>query len=256
MVVGAGFLGTEVAATARGLGCEVTVLEPAPVPLAHAVGAEVGGLLTELHLDRGVDLRTGIGVSEVRPGGVRLGSGEVIEADDVLVAVGSVPNTEWLAGSGLDISDGVLCDAHSAAVDVEDVYAAGDVARWHNPLFGPPMRIEHRTNAGEQGLAVARAILAPVDERADFAPVPYFWSDQYEVRIQAYGYLRGHDEARVLERSRKERLLLVAYRTGDRLPGVLGVGMPPKKLRTLRQLIGGPWAEAIAVADPDASRSA
>ncbi|GHI01814.1 hypothetical protein Scel_01350 [Streptomyces cellostaticus] len=148
VVVGAGFLGAEAAAVAWRLGARVTLLEPAPVPLAHAVGEEVGRVLARAHRERGVDLRTGATVTEVTEAGVRLADGREVEAEGVLVAIGSLPNTEWLAGSGLTVADGVVCDAYCEAAP--GVYAAGDVARWHHPHFGVPMRIEHRTNAASR----------------------------------------------------------------------------------------------------------
>ncbi|QFR03155.1 NAD(P)/FAD-dependent oxidoreductase [Streptomyces phaeolivaceus] len=236
VVVGAGFLGAEAAAVAWRLGAEVTLLEPAPVPLAHAVGAEVGAVLSRAHRDHGVDLRAGVTVTEVTEDGVRLADGEVVEADEVLVAVGSLPNTEWLAGSGLAVGDGVLCDRYCEAA--KNVYAAGDVARWYNPLFGASMRIEHRTNAAEQGMAVARNLLAAEPAaRRPFAPVPYFWSDQYDMKVQAYGHLRGHDEVTVVDGDLAERRFVAVYRTGDRVTGALAVGMPPKAIRQWRQAI-------------------
>ncbi|WEH14048.1 FAD-dependent oxidoreductase [Streptomyces sp. VNUA24] len=234
VVVGAGFLGSEAAAVARRLGVEVTLLEPAPVPLAHAVGAEVGAVLSRAHLEHGVDLRTGVPVTEVTEDGVRLADGTTVEADEVLVAIGSLPNTEWLAGSGLPVGDGVLCDRYCEAAP--RVYAAGDVARWHHPLFGTSMRVEHRTNAAEQGMAVARNLLAP-EERRPFAPVPYFWSDQYDLRIQAYGVLRGHDEVSVVEGDLAGRRFVALYRAGGRVTGVLAAGMPPKTVRRWRQVV-------------------
>lgn len=234
VVVGAGFLGAEAAAVARGLGVEVTLLEPAPVPLAHAVGAEVGAVLARAHLEHGVDLRTGVPVTEVTEDGVRLADGTTVEADEVLVAIGSLPNTEWLAGSGLPVGDGVLCDRYCEAAP--HVYAAGDVARWHNPLFGTTMRVEHRTNAAEQGMAVARNLLAP-GERRPFAPVPYFWSDQYDLKVRAYGVLRGHDEVAVVEGDLAERRFVAVYRAGERVTGVLAAGMPPKTVRRWRQAV-------------------
>ncbi|MEU3615723.1 FAD-dependent oxidoreductase [Streptomyces sp. NPDC006872] len=246
VVVGAGFLGAEAAAVAWRLGAEVTLLEPAAVPLAHAVGERVGRVLSRAHLDRGVNLRCGVTVTEVTEDGVRLGDGEIVEADEVLVAIGSTPNTDWLAGSGLTVGDGVVCDQYLEAV--QNVYAAGDVARWHNPLFGTSMRIEHRTNAAEQGMAAARNLLAP-DARKPFAPVPYFWSDQYDMKIQAYGFLRGHDEVAVVEGDLAERRFVAVYRTGDRVSGALAVGMPPKAIRLWRQTIaaGAAWAEHVRV---------
>ncbi|MEV6592991.1 NAD(P)/FAD-dependent oxidoreductase [Streptomyces acidicola] len=248
VVVGAGFLGAEAAAVASRLGAEVTLLEPAPVPLAHAVGDEVGQVLSRAHLDHGVNLRTGVTVTAVTEDGVRLADGELVDADEVLVAIGSLPNTEWLADSGLSIGDGLNCDEYCEAA--RNVYAAGDVARWYNPLFGVPMRIEHRTNAAEQGMAAARNLLRP-EARKPFAPVPYFWSDQYDMKIQAYGYLRRHDEVAVVEGDLEERRFVAAYRTGDRLTGTLAVGMPPKAIRSWRQAIatGATWREAVPAGD-------
>jgi NADPH-dependent 2,4-dienoyl-CoA reductase/sulfur reductase-like enzyme len=126
------------------------------------------------------------------------------------------------------------------------VYGVGDVARWHNPLFGVTMRIEHRTNAAEQGLAVARGLVEPAARRP-FAPVPYFWSDQYDMKIQAYGYLRGHEEVAVIDGDLGARRFAAVYRRGDRVAGIVAVGMPPKTLRAWRAAIAArrSWAEAV-----------
>ncbi|MFD7438905.1 oxidoreductase C-terminal domain-containing protein [Streptomyces sp. NPDC059861] len=182
----------------------------------------------------------GVAVTEVPEGGVRLADGEVVRADEVLVALGSQPNTEWLDGSGLTLGDGVVCDA------APGVYAAGDVARWHHRLFGAPMRIEHRTHAAEQGMAAARNLLG-AGARQPFAPVPYFWSDQYDLKVQAYGSLRGHDEVALVEGDVGECRFVAAYRRGDRLTGVLAVGTPPRTIRTWWQAIasGADWAESM-----------
>ncbi|MEV6152328.1 FAD-dependent oxidoreductase [Nonomuraea sp. NPDC052129] len=247
VIVGAGFVGAEVAATARDLGVRVTLLESGPVPLALAVGEEAGQLMTRLHVEHDVTVRTQVSVTGVIGTGggpmvgVRLADGTVVAADDVLVAIGSVPNTEWLTGSGLSVHNGLVCDEYSSAAD--GVYGVGDVARWHNPLFGTHMRVEHRTNAAEQGMAVARNLLG---EPRPFAPVPYFWSDQYGTKFQAYGHLRDHDEALVLNSDH----LLVAYRKADRLVGVLAADMSPKVLRAWRALIAAraPWTTALTTA--------
>jgi NADPH-dependent 2,4-dienoyl-CoA reductase/sulfur reductase-like enzyme len=211
----------------------------------------VGEHLAQLHRDRGVDLRTGIAVTAVeeargRVTGVRLADGTLLPADDVLVAIGSLPNTEWLRGSGLRVADGIECDEYSAAAP--GVYAAGDVARWFNPLFGAPMRVEHRTNAAEQGMAAARNLLRPQEPRP-FAPVPYFWSDQYDLKVQAYGLPRGSSQARVVDGDLAAGRFLVAYGSGGRVTGVLGVGMPPRTLRQWRTAVAGrtAWEEALPV---------
>ncbi|WP_308407109.1 FAD-dependent oxidoreductase [Streptomyces sp. RK76] len=202
VIVGAGFAGTETAATARALGVEVTLVERSALPFARVLGDTVGGFLTRTHRAHGVDVRTGVSVTGVqsRPGGrvgaVLLSDGSMVRADDVLLAVGSVPNTEWLDGSGLDVEDGLVCDRFCVAAP--GVYAVGDVARWHHPRFGTSMRVEHRTNAAEQALTVAHNLLRPDRPRA-FAPVPYFWTDQYDVRLQAYGHPRGHDQHVLVE---------------------------------------------------------
>ncbi|MEV0145429.1 MULTISPECIES: FAD-dependent oxidoreductase [unclassified Nonomuraea] len=252
VIVGAGFIGAEVAAVARGLGVEVTMLEAGPLPLAQAIGEQAGRFLADTHREHGVDLRTNAAVREITGSGgsvtgVRLADDTVLPADDVLVAVGSAPNTEWLHSSGLTVADGLVCDEFSAAAP--GVYGVGDVARWHNPLFGTTMRVEHRTNAAEQGMAVARNLLDP-DSRRPFAPVPYFWSDQYGMKIQAYGHLRGHDEAVVVDGDLAQRRFLIAYRRHDRLTAALAVGMSPRTLRTWRGLIAAAatWTAALGTA--------
>lgn len=236
VIIGAGFIGSEVAATARALGVEVTLLEAAPVPLARAVGTSVGSMLMELHRENGVVVKTSAFVSELLSvngtvTGVVLQDGTVVVADLVLVAIGSLPNTEWLAGGDLDTVDGLRCDQYCAAA--EGVWGVGDVARWYNPLFETSMRVEHRTNAAEQAIAVARNLLSRT-ERHPFAPVPYFWSDQYSLRIQAYGLLTGHEEAVVVDGDLTSRSAVVAYRRGQRLVGVLAVGASPRVLRGWR----------------------
>jgi NADPH-dependent 2,4-dienoyl-CoA reductase/sulfur reductase-like enzyme len=250
-IIGGGFVGAEVAATARRLGAEVTVLESGPAPLAQSLGTQTGQYFAGLHQEHGVRIRTGAAVTGIltasgRVTGVGLADGTTVPADDVLVAVGCLPNTEWLHGSGLPVNDGLVCDQYCAAAP--GVYAVGDVARWSNPLFGVPMRVEHRTNAAEQGIAVAFNILHP-HRRRPFTPVPYVWSDQYDIRIQLYGHVRDHDEAVRLDNARSGRNRLVAYRVGDRLGGVLGIGVPPRTLRGWRARIAARTAWDAAIDD-------
>jgi NADPH-dependent 2,4-dienoyl-CoA reductase/sulfur reductase-like enzyme len=247
VVVGAGFIGAEAAASARGLGVEVTLLEPAPVPLAHVLGDEIGTELAKVHREHGVDLRTGVTVTEVlsehgRATGVRLADGQVVPGDAVVIGIGSHPNVEWLRGSGLPVGDGLVCDEFSEAAP--GIFGVGDVAHWYNPLFGVGMRIEHRTNAAEQGLAVARALVDPAN-RKPFAPVPYFWSDQYDLKLQAYGYLRDHDEVAVVDGDLGSRRFVAAYRRDGLLTGVVAVNTAPKVLRSWRASVAArrPWSE-------------
>ena len=163
VVIGAGFIGAEVAATARGRGLDVSLVEALPVPLVRGLGAEIGHACAELHRAHGVDLHLGTGVESfegsTRVEAVRLTDGTVIAAEVVVVGVGVAPVTDWLKDSGLELRDGVVCDATLNA-GAPDVYAAGDVARWPNALFGEEIRVEHWTNAAEQGAAAAHNLLA------------------------------------------------------------------------------------------------
>ena len=162
VVVGAGFIGAEVAATARGRGLDVTMVEMAETPLERVLGAAMGGVCAEVHVDHGVDLRLGVGVESLSGTGrveqVVLTDGTRLDADVVVVGVGVIPNTDWLEGSGLEIANGVVCDETCLAAP--GVVAAGDVARWPNRLFGESMRVEHWDNAIAQGIAAASRLLA------------------------------------------------------------------------------------------------
>ena len=247
VVVGAGFIGAEVAATARGRGLEVTVVEALPTPLSRVLGDEMGRVCAEVHRDHGVDLRTGVGVDRIegdrRVERVALTDGSIIDADVVVVGIGVVPNTEWLDGSGLKVGDGVLCDASCLAA--ERVTAAGDVARWPNQLFGETMRVEHWDNAAAQGAHAARRLLNP--ETGPFTPVPWFWSDQYDRKIQLAGRVRPDDEVRVVSGSVEERRFAAVYGRAGRIVGVLGFNRPRHVMR-YRALIeqGASFDEALA----------
>ncbi|MFJ8965977.1 NAD(P)/FAD-dependent oxidoreductase [Lentzea sp. NPDC102401] len=235
VVVGAGFLGTEAAASARLLGLDVTLVDPLPLPLVRQFGDQVASVIAELHEEHGVRLRTGTGVAalhgDIAVSGVELTDGTVLRADVVLVAIGAAPATAWLDGSGVPVDDGVVCDATCRAVD--GVYAAGDVARWFNPHFGALMRVEHRMNATEQGMAAARNLLGA---QTPFAPVPYFWTDQFDAKIQAYGVFPAGAEMVVAHGQLAERKFAAHYLAGGRVVGVLGWNMA-RQLRQDRQLI-------------------
>lgn len=255
VVVGAGFIGSEVAATARRRGLEVTILEALPVPLGRALGEEMGRVCAALHRDEGVDLRCGVGVAGFEGNGrveaVRLADGARIEADVVVVGVGVRPATDWLDGSGLTLSDGVVCDDRSVALGAPGIVAAGDVARWPNPLFGEEMRVEHWTNAVEQGDAAARNLLAWArgEPGEPFAPVPYFWSDQYDTKIQFVGRARPDDRVAVVRGSVAERKFVAVYGRDGRVVGCLGFSMP-RWVMQYRRLIAerATWDEALALA--------
>ncbi len=234
-VVGAGFLGSEAAAAARTLGLDVTLIDLAPVPLSRQFGDELGGWIGDLHRDHGVAVRTGVGVTRLlgdgEVTGVELADGTTVTADVVLVAIGSTPATDWLRTSGVPLLDGVLCDSTCQAVP--NVYAAGDVARWHNERFGVPMRVEHRMNATEQAMAVAKNILG---DPKPFTPIPYFWTDQFDARIQAYGIFPPEAEMTVAQGDPTARKFIAHYRHDGDLVGVLGWNMP-RELRAARALL-------------------
>ncbi|MGW5715246.1 NAD(P)/FAD-dependent oxidoreductase [Amycolatopsis sp. NPDC003865] len=234
VVVGEGVLGAEIAATARGMGLEVTIAGPQPAPMTLQVGPMVGAHLAKLHLEHGVALRLGTGVSDLtgndgRVSGVRLDTGELLPADVVVVAIGAVPVTDWLADSGLELGNGIICDSQCRAS--EGIYAVGDVARWHHEQLGGLLRLENRTNAIEQAAAVAANILG---EDRPYTPVPYFWTDQYNAKLQVHGFVGGTAETAIVEGNPSDRRFVVQYRQGGRVTGVLGWNMP-KQTRLHRQ---------------------
>jgi 3-phenylpropionate/trans-cinnamate dioxygenase ferredoxin reductase subunit len=202
-IVGGGFVGCEVAATARKLGLEVTLIDVARQPMP-ALGPDIGARCAALHRAHGVDLRLGTGVDGFEGNGrleaVRLADGTRVEADLAVVALGAVPNTDWLIESGLELEPGVVCDATLAARDAQDVFAAGDAAAWPHPMADDAtIRIEHWTNAAEQGAAAGRNLIAAPGELAPYDGVPYFWSDQYDVKIQAVGLAARAERVQMLE---------------------------------------------------------
>jgi len=241
VVVGEGVLGAEIAATARTLGLAVTIAGPLPAPLALQVGPLVSGLLAELHRERGVLLRLGAGVEGLtaedgRVAGVRLGTGEVLPADVVVVAIGASPATQWLEGSGLRLDNGVVCDSRCRAAP--GIYAVGDVARWHHEQLGRLIRLENRTNVTEQAAAVAAVILG-ADQ--PYVPVPYFWTDQFDVKIQVHGLIPAGAEVDVVEGDLAARRFVARYRSDGVVTGVLGWNMPKQsRLRRAEIALSAP----------------
>ena len=245
VIVGAGFIGLEVAYVASAMGKSVTVIEPMELPLVHVLGAELSTAILRLHEGHGVGFHLGRQVEalEAGPDGDverALLDGTEIEADIVLVAIGSVPSVGWLRDSGLDVERGVECDATCAVAGAEDVVAAGDAALWWNPLYERLMRVEHWAHAIEQGTYAARRLLG-VHDPDGFVAAPYFWSQQYGRRIQSIGSSVGYDHVQILDPD-PERML-VAHFLDNRLISVAGLAAGPAIFK-FRPLI-------LAGADPD-----
>lgn len=251
VVVGGGFVGAEVAWTARALGRPATIVEPLPGLMLRGLGPVLGDAFTRRHLAAGTDVRLGVGVASVdgsagRVSSVTLTDGSAVPADLVVIGVGTVPVTAWLAGSGLDVTDGVLCDGRLAAAGATGVYAAGDVARWHSVRLGGPVRVEHWTNAVEHGPVVAKNIAGTPTV---YDAVPYVWSDQLGARLQIFGRVRPDDEVRFVHGGPDEPSFVAVTGDGTRLHAVVGYGAM-KQLLPFRKLLldGAAWADATAVA--------
>lgn len=246
VVIGAGPLGTEVAATARAMRLPATLVDALPSPMLRHVGPAVSARLAELHRERGVRLEFSTVVDRLvadggRVAGVQLGDGRVVEAATVLVSIGSTAAVDWLRGSSVPIGNGVVCNEYSRAA--EHIWAAGDVAEWFNPRFGARMRVEHRMNATEQGALVADNILGA---QAVFAPLPYFWTDQYEIKIQGHG-MTSMVDATLDPDPDDDRRFGARYVQGGQVVGILGWNASPKHVRGLRGEVGQP----VGVAKPE-----
>ncbi len=253
VVIGAGFIGLEAAATAKTLGNDVVVLEGASAPLIRGLGAEMGEAIAELHREKGIDVRCDVRIEALTHDGVRLEGGETVPADVVVVGIGVAPATDWLVDSGLELRDGVVCDANlNAVVDatpVPRVFAAGDVARWPNQLFDEEMRVEHWTNAAEQGAhAAGNLVRAALGEPLQpYAPLPFFWSDQFEHRIQFLGRSAPDDDVRVVAGAVADGKFLTLFGRDGRLHGALGVNAPRWVMPTRKLFLErASWDDALA----------
>ncbi|MEQ3553016.1 FAD-dependent oxidoreductase [Pseudonocardia nematodicida] len=243
VVVGAGFIGAEVASTAAGIGLEVDVVEAAPVPLARALGPEMGAACGLLHERNGVRLHLGVGVArlvgESRVSGIVLDDGRELPADVVVVGIGAAPNVEWLEGSGLTLDDGVVTDARGMTA-LPGVVAVGDCANSHRDFTGDRLRLEHWTNALQQPAVAAAALLGTEHSLPAHHAVPYFWSDQYGHKIQFAGHRVCEGSVRVDEGDPAEPggFLALFLDTSGEPVGVLGVDRPRPFGRWRRELVG------------------
>jgi NADPH-dependent 2,4-dienoyl-CoA reductase/sulfur reductase-like enzyme len=242
VVIGAGFIGCEVAASLRSLGVDVVLVEPQPTPLAAVLGEQIGELVARLHRAEGVDVRLGVGVAEVRGDtrveAVVLSDGTELPADIVVVGIGSRPATEWLEGSGVQVDNGVICD-EAGRTSAPNVWALGDVASWRDAT-GHQGRVEHWSNVADQARVVVPALLGR--EVPSVVVVPYFWSDQYDVKIQCLGEPEADDVVHVVEDD--GRKFLAYYERDGALVGVVGGGMPGKVMKVRAKI-----AAAVPIAE-------
>lgn len=244
VVIGAGFIGCEVAASLRSLGVDVVLVEPQPTPLATVLGEQIGELVARLHRDEGVDVRLGLGVAEVRGQGhvdtVVLTDGTELAADLVVIGIGSRPATEWLEGSGVDIDNGVVCD-EAGRTSAPNVWALGDVASWRDTT-GHQARVEHWSNVADQARVVVPAMLG--QDVPSAVVVPYFWSDQYDIKIQCLGEPEATDTVHLVEDD--GRKFLAYYERNGVLVGVVGGGMPGKVMKIRAKIAAAtPIAEVL-----------
>jgi NADPH-dependent 2,4-dienoyl-CoA reductase/sulfur reductase-like enzyme len=250
LIVGAGFIGCEVAASARALGVEVTLVDIAAHPLLP-FGPQLGERWARMHRDQGVDLRLGVGIAALRGAGARTGhsgrvrhaeltDGTTIGVDCVLLALGSVLNTEWLSGSGLECNPAIVCDATLTSITDPNVLAAGDIAAVPVALAdGNPLRVEHWTTAAEHGQLAGRNALLDPAERTRHASPPYFWSDQYGSKIQALGCPALAERIEMLEQSPEDDRFVAACVSGERLIGIVGMNAA-RRLPWYRKQLAAP----------------
>lgn len=254
VVIGAGFIGAEVASSCRKRGIEVTLVEAMPLPLERILGAEMGRVCAQVHIENGVDLRLGTGVLQLETEtvdgvekvvGVALTDGTTVATEIVVVGIGVTLNVDWLEGSGLTLDDGVVCD--NTLLAAPGVVAAGDIARYPSARFGRMLRVEHWETAIAGGEAAARRLLAEASGETPvvFDPIPWFWSDQYDRKIQLAGRPMPTDTCVVVHGSTDEFRFVALYGDGDRLTGVLGMNRP-RHVVQLRALFeeGASFSEA------------
>lgn len=259
VIVGGGFIGLEVASAARARDLDVTVIEITDQPLESALGSEPARALNAMHRDEGVRFETGVGVERVIGSGlaegVQLRDGRTVDADLVVLGLGVVPATGWLTYSGLCLGNGIICDAYGRT-NIAGVYAAGDAAAWEDPETGVPSRIEHWTTAQQHGVALGHTIVHGDDPRLP-PSVPYFWSDQFGVRLQSLGRLRAADEIVLQHGGWSTRDFVALYGKGGRIVGAVGVNaartlMPYRALIERREA----WSTALDAFGSSAVQSA
>ncbi|HEY6795841.1 MAG TPA: FAD-dependent oxidoreductase, partial [Kineosporiaceae bacterium] len=247
VVVGGGFIGTEVAWTLHALGRDVAIVEPLPTLMVRGLGARIGAAITRRHAAAGIDLRLGAGVAGVDGGdqveAVQLTDGTRLPADLVVLGLGTAPETEWLAGSGLDLRDGVVCDERLRARGAEQVYAVGDVARWWHPRYGENIRVEHWSNAIDTAAVAAANITGT---RTVHDALPYVWSEQLDGRLQIFGRVQTGDDVRVVHGDLEGDFVAVTG-SASRPGAAVGIGAVRPLVRVRKLLAAGAgWEEVLA----------
>ena len=242
VVIGAGFIGLEVAATARKMGLDVSVIEVTSVPLTRVLGAEAGRWFVDYHSDHGVKLYCGSGIDRVevtaRGTEFHLRDGTAVVADVIVAGIGVTPATGWLESSGIELADGVVCDS-ALRTSLPNVVAAGDIVRWHNALFDETMRVEQWLNAVDQGSHAARTLLGADDA---FTPVPYFWSDQFDAKVKFVGRADATDDVQITQTG--DNSLVALFGRGERFRGALCINAPRLLARYKQGLLkGASWAD-------------
>lgn len=249
LVIGAGFIGCEVAASARALGTDVTMIERGPSPLNRVLGEGMGRVLGEIHREQGVDLRLETGMGEVRETDdgvvVETDRGETLEGDAVVIGAGIIPNTELAQAAGLEVENGIAVDARCAA-SAEGVFAAGDVAAHDHPIFGR-IRVEHFDNALKMGAHAGKAMLGAPEP---FDDPHWFWSDQYDVNLQMGGFAAAWDEI-VVRGSVGDRDFSAFYVQDGMVRSVLSIGRPRDVRRGMRVISSRARPDPAALRDDD-----
>jgi 3-phenylpropionate/trans-cinnamate dioxygenase ferredoxin reductase subunit len=242
VVIGGGFIGAEVASSAVGLGLDVVVIEAAKLPFERILGTQIAARIASLHAEAGVKLMCGVAVDRIEPSntGQRLvlADDQCVDSDVIVAGLGSLPNVEWLASSGLQLSDGVVCD-EEGRTGIPGMFAAGDVAAWLGPFTRVHERHEHWTAAREQARIVAQFISGDVTTPwRSF--VPYFWSDLYGVRLQMLGSALGADDIQIVHEDQKKHAFVAEYHRAGELTGVVGCNAGAKTTRYGSMLVRGP----------------
>jgi 3-phenylpropionate/trans-cinnamate dioxygenase ferredoxin reductase subunit len=242
-IIGAGYIGLEVAAVAKSLGKSVTVIEAQDRPMKRVVSQAVSDYFSGLHKARGIELRLNTGIEAIEGGdsvtGVRLSTGETVPAELVLVAVGAEPNDHLAAEAGLEVDNGILVDGCGQTSD-PDIFAAGDCTRFYSNRYQRSVRMESVQNAIDQAKAVAQALLG---QEVDYDPLPWFWSDQYDIKLQIAGLSEGYDDTKVVG-STEDSKFYVAYLHDGRLIAVDSINSPRSHMMA-RRVIGEPWRDDL-----------